>query len=282
MAKEKLGTCCYFSCMSWCSEALWEKQERWPCGFTDGSISFAASSSRWRFNTSITFLAKHALGNVEISPIEEEEEEKEEKMVVMRELEPVPKESGTTATALHTRHHPNPDCPCHLTVPLYNLSGGCNRFRGINTPGHSTGCPSKRIRQCLAHRNELLYWRAGEITETAVVVWVLGWIFSKTWCLGVCLRSIISVSEKSGSFLPLHLVCFWPHGYFILYMFYTHRWDAVIFSETGILTKELLKITISFLTPNFLVSLTSWMDTSNLVLAGVGYTVWPLLHKLWL
>ncbi|KAM6190636.1 protein 4.1 isoform 1-T1 [Sarcoramphus papa] len=38
--------------------------------------------------------AKHALGNVEISPIEEEEEEKEEKMVVMRELEPVPKESA--------------------------------------------------------------------------------------------------------------------------------------------------------------------------------------------
>ncbi|XP_069659425.1 protein 4.1 isoform X14 [Haliaeetus albicilla] len=37
--------------------------------------------------------AKRALGSVEISPIEEEEEE-EEKMVVMRELEPVPKESA--------------------------------------------------------------------------------------------------------------------------------------------------------------------------------------------
>ncbi|XP_037236716.1 protein 4.1 isoform X17 [Falco rusticolus] len=36
--------------------------------------------------------AKRALGNVEISPVEEEEEE--EKMVVMRELEPVPKESA--------------------------------------------------------------------------------------------------------------------------------------------------------------------------------------------
>ncbi|XP_074419108.1 protein 4.1 isoform X25 [Larus michahellis] len=38
--------------------------------------------------------AKRALGNVEISPVEEEEEEEEEKMVVMRELEPVPKESA--------------------------------------------------------------------------------------------------------------------------------------------------------------------------------------------
>ncbi|XP_037236713.1 protein 4.1 isoform X14 [Falco rusticolus] len=39
-----------------------------------------------------TWSAKRALGNVEISPVEEEEEE--EKMVVMRELEPVPKESA--------------------------------------------------------------------------------------------------------------------------------------------------------------------------------------------
>ncbi|XP_061870661.1 protein 4.1 isoform X21 [Colius striatus] len=38
--------------------------------------------------------AKRALGNVEISPVEEEEQEEEEKMVVMRELEPVPKESA--------------------------------------------------------------------------------------------------------------------------------------------------------------------------------------------
>lgn len=48
---------------------------------------------------------------------------------------------------------------------------------------------------------------------------------------------------------------------------------SYLLSETGVLTKELLKITISFLMPNFLVSLTSWMDASNLVLAGTGYTV---------
>ncbi|XP_030320470.1 protein 4.1 isoform X8 [Calypte anna] len=36
--------------------------------------------------------AKPALGNVEISPIEEEEEEEDEKMVMRRELEPVPQE----------------------------------------------------------------------------------------------------------------------------------------------------------------------------------------------
>lgn len=75
---------------------------------------FTASSSRWHFNTSITFLAKHALGSVEISQIEEEEEEK---MVMMRDLEPVRKESGTAVPALHARHPPNPGCPCHLTVP---------------------------------------------------------------------------------------------------------------------------------------------------------------------
>ncbi|XP_010116334.1 PREDICTED: protein 4.1-like, partial [Chlamydotis macqueenii] len=38
--------------------------------------------------------AKHTLGNVEISPIGEEEEEEEGKMVVIRELEPIPKESA--------------------------------------------------------------------------------------------------------------------------------------------------------------------------------------------
>lgn len=46
-----------------------------------------------------------------------------------------------------------------------------------------------------------------------------------------------------------------------------------LFSTTGILTKELLEITIFILTPNFLVSLTDWMDTGDLPLAGVGYTV---------
>lgn len=132
MAREGLGVCCCFSCMSWCSEALREQQERRPCGFTEGSVSFATSSSRWHFNTSITFLAKRALGSVEISPVEEEEEEK---MVVMRELEPIPKESGTTTMALHTRHPPNPGCPCRLTVPLYHLPGGCHRFRAINHTG---------------------------------------------------------------------------------------------------------------------------------------------------
>ncbi|KAM9256054.1 protein 4.1 isoform 3-T3 [Cariama cristata] len=40
--------------------------------------------------------AKRALGNVEISPVEEEEEE--EKLVMMRELEPVPKESVAVIT----------------------------------------------------------------------------------------------------------------------------------------------------------------------------------------
>jgi len=39
------------------------------------------------------------------------------------------------------------------------------------------------------------------------------------------------------------------------------------------LMKELLKITISFLTPDFLVPLASRVDTSNLVLAGLNYTV---------
>ncbi|XP_033375404.1 protein 4.1 isoform X10 [Parus major] len=38
--------------------------------------------------------AKRDLGSTEISPIEEEEEEEEEKMMVMRELEPLPKESA--------------------------------------------------------------------------------------------------------------------------------------------------------------------------------------------
>lgn len=81
-------------------------------------------------------------------------------MVVMRELEPVPKESGTAATALRTQHPPNPNCPCHLTVPLYNLPGGCHCFRGVNTPGHGSGRPSERIMHCLAHRNELLVLRS--------------------------------------------------------------------------------------------------------------------------
>lgn len=56
-------------------------------------------------------------------------------MVVMRELEPVPQEPGTTTRALHTQHPPNPDCACRLTVPLYNLPGGCHRFCGINNTG---------------------------------------------------------------------------------------------------------------------------------------------------
>ncbi|XP_053820377.1 protein 4.1 isoform X18 [Vidua chalybeata] len=38
--------------------------------------------------------AKRDLGSIEISPIEEEEEEEEEKMMVVRELEPLPKESA--------------------------------------------------------------------------------------------------------------------------------------------------------------------------------------------
>lgn len=96
-----------------CLDTLGEHQERWPCGFTGGNISFTASSLRWHFNTSITFLAKRDLGSIEISPIEEEEEEK---MMVVRELEPLPKESGTTAmTALHSQHPPHPSHPCHLT-----------------------------------------------------------------------------------------------------------------------------------------------------------------------
>lgn len=96
-----------------CLDTLGEQLERWPCGFTGGNISFAASSLRWHFNTSITFLAKRDLGSIEISPIEEEEEEK---MMVVRELEPLPKESGTTAmTALHSQHPPHPSHPCHLT-----------------------------------------------------------------------------------------------------------------------------------------------------------------------
>jgi len=60
-------------------------------------------------------------------------------MVVMRELEPVPKESGTIAVALRTRHPPDPDSPCHLTVPLYNLPGGWHRFRGVNNTGARQG-----------------------------------------------------------------------------------------------------------------------------------------------
>lgn len=99
-----------------CLDALGEQQERWPCGFTGGNI--AASSLRWHFNTSVTFLAKRDLGSIEISPIEEEEEEEEEeeKMMVVRELEPFPKESGTTSmTALHSQHPPHPGHPCHLT-----------------------------------------------------------------------------------------------------------------------------------------------------------------------
>lgn len=50
------------------------------------------------FNTRVTFLATHASGTVEISPVEEEEEE-EEKLVVMGELKPALKEPGTTVTA---------------------------------------------------------------------------------------------------------------------------------------------------------------------------------------
>lgn len=100
-----------------CLDALGEQQERQPCGFTGGTISFAASSLRWHFNTSITFLAKRDLGSIEISPIEEEEEEEEEeKMLVVRELEAFPKESGTMAMpALHCQHPPHPGRPCHLT-----------------------------------------------------------------------------------------------------------------------------------------------------------------------
>lgn len=136
-----------------CFDALGEQQER-PCGFTSGSISFAASTLRWHFNTSITFLAKRDLGSIEISPIEEEEEE-EEKMMVVRELEPLPKESGTTVmTALHSQHPPHPSPPCHLTS--VQPSQGCHCFRDMNTLGHSTDCPSERITPCLGHRNELL------------------------------------------------------------------------------------------------------------------------------
>lgn len=37
-------------------------------------------------------------------------------MMVVRELEPLPKESGTTAmTALHCQHPPHPGHPCYVT-----------------------------------------------------------------------------------------------------------------------------------------------------------------------
>lgn len=58
-----------------------------------------------------------------------------------------------------------------------------------------------------------------------------------------------------------------------VHVLYTQMRCSYLLSETAVLTKELLKITISFLMPNFLVSLSSWMDASNLVLAGIGYTV---------
>lgn len=134
MAKEKLGAFYHFCHVSMLWSTVKEAQvpkERWPCRFTGGFISLPVWSSRCHFNTHTTFLAKHVLGNVEISPVEEEEE----KLVVMGELEQVLQELGTTTTAVPTAWfvcHLLSLTSCHLTAPVYNLSSSCNRFWGIN------------------------------------------------------------------------------------------------------------------------------------------------------
>lgn len=81
--------------------------------------------------------------------------------------------------------------------------------------------------------------------------------YNRMWCPGVCLESVIPISGSSGSFFPLHFVHFWPRGYFMLSLcFIKTQMRCYLFSTTGVLTKELLEITVFIITPNFLVSLT--------------------------
>lgn len=104
--------------------------------------------------------------------------------------------------------------------------------------------------------------------------------YSRMWCPGVW--SVIPVSGNSGSLFPSTLYIFGHVDTLCSLCFIkTQMRCCYLFSTTGIPTKELLQITIFILTPNFLVSLTDWLDTSDLPLAGVGYTVWSCC-KLWL
>lgn len=98
-------------------------------------------------------------------------------------------------------------------------------------------------------------------------------VYNRMWCPGVCLESVIPVSGNSGSFLPPPCTFLATWILYSLCFIKTQMRCCYLFSTAGILTKELFEITIFILTPNFLVSLTDWLDTSDLLLAGIGYPV---------
>lgn len=99
-----------------------------------------------------------------------------------------------------------------------------------------------------------------------------GWGLSVDFQQDAVSRSLFQSLENQVLFCPSTLYVF-GHIDISVHVSYAQMRCSYLFSETGIFTKELVKIMFSFLIPNFLVSLTCWMDTSNLAWAGVGYTV---------
>lgn len=87
-------------------------------------------------------------------------------------------------------------------------------------------------------------------------------VYNRMWCPGVCLESVISISgnsEMKKKFFLASTLYIFGHmdTLFSLCFIKTHMRCCYLFSTTGILTKELLEITIFILTANFL-WVTSW------------------------
>lgn len=180
-------------------------------------------------------------------------------MMVVRELEPLPKESGTTAmTALHSQHPPHPGHPCHLTS--VQPSQWLSLLLWHEYTGTQHRCPSKRITQCLGHRNELLCWGDGESGAGSGGVGFKV-VYNRMWWLRFYLESVISISGNSEiqkkSFASTLYIFGHTDTLFSLCFIKIQMRCCYFLSTTGILTKELLEITIFILTANFL-GVTGW------------------------